>query len=73
MNPVADAIAARTIGGRLWIYANYHCNLTCSYCLTESGPKVTRRMLTPRRLTELACEARETGFTALGVTGGNPS
>lgn len=72
MNPVADAIAAGTIGGRLWIYANYHCNLTCSYCLTESGPKVTRRMLAPRRLTELACEARETGFTALGVTGGEP-
>lgn len=72
MNPVADAIVAGTIGGRLWVYANYHCNLTCSYCLTESGPRVARRMLTLERLTELAREARETGFTALGVTGGEP-
>jgi MoaA/NifB/PqqE/SkfB family radical SAM enzyme len=69
---VAGAVAAGTIGGRLWAYANYNCNLTCSYCLTESGPLVAHRVLPPDRLTELAGEARETGFTALGVTGGEP-
>jgi sulfatase maturation enzyme AslB (radical SAM superfamily) len=24
--------------GRLWLYANYHCNLACRYCLTDSAP-----------------------------------
>ena len=72
MSAVAEAIASGTMGGRLWIYVNYHCNLTCTYCLTESGPGVARRMLPLQRLPELAHEARETGFTALGVTGGEP-
>jgi MoaA/NifB/PqqE/SkfB family radical SAM enzyme len=68
----AEAVAGGVIGGRLWIYANYHCNLTCTYCLTESGPRVARRELPLHRLPEIAAEAREAGFTALGVTGGEP-
>ncbi len=35
-----EAIAAGTIGSRLWFYTNYHCNLACSYCLTGSSPHV---------------------------------
>jgi MoaA/NifB/PqqE/SkfB family radical SAM enzyme len=69
---VAAAVADETIGGRLWLYTNYHCNLTCAYCLTESAPDVARRQLPVERLPEIAGEARETGFTALGVTGGEP-
>ena len=60
------------IGGRLWLYTNYHCNLTCTYCLTDSGPRVSRREVPLTRLPEIAAEARELGFTALGVTGGEP-
>jgi MoaA/NifB/PqqE/SkfB family radical SAM enzyme len=69
---VAEAVAAGGIGGRLWLYANYHCNLTCTYCLTESAPNVARRQLPVERLPEIAAEARSDGFTALGVTGGEP-
>ena len=72
MSAVAEAIASGTMGGRLWVYVNYHCNLTCTYCLTESGPGVARRLLPLQRLPGLVGEARETGFTALGVTGGEP-
>jgi MoaA/NifB/PqqE/SkfB family radical SAM enzyme len=72
VSAVSEAIAAGTIGGRLWAYANYHCNLTCSYCLTESGPRSARRELPAERMTELARAAREAGFTSLGVTGGEP-
>lgn len=72
MTAVAHAVAEGLIGGRLWLYANYHCNLTCTYCLTESAPKVPRRQLPLERLPELATEARAAGFTALGVTGGEP-
>lgn len=72
MTAVAQCIADGLIGGRLWLYSNYHCNLTCTYCLTESAPKVARRHLPLERLPEIAAEARATGFTALGVTGGEP-
>ena len=60
------------LGRRLWLYSNYHCNLVCTYCLTESGPKVARRELDPATMLELAREARDLGFTGIGVTGGEP-
>jgi MoaA/NifB/PqqE/SkfB family radical SAM enzyme len=72
MTAVAEAVEAGRIGGRLWLYANYHCNLVCTYCLTESSPTVARRQLPVGGLPEIAAEARSAGFTALGVTGGEP-
>ena len=72
MSTVAAAIDRGEIGGRLWFYANYHCNLRCTYCLTESAPQVTRRELGREQIVERAREAGELGFTALGVTGGEP-
>jgi MoaA/NifB/PqqE/SkfB family radical SAM enzyme len=69
---LAQAMAEGTLGSRLWLYSNYHCNLTCTYCLTESGPKVPRRELAPAAMRDLAHEARDLGFTGLGVTGGEP-
>jgi MoaA/NifB/PqqE/SkfB family radical SAM enzyme len=58
--------------GRLWFYANYHCNLACRYCLTESAPNSARRMLPAERMVRAADQAAEIGFTDLGVTGGEP-
>jgi hypothetical protein len=72
MSAVAAAIAEGVIGGRLWFYANYHCNLECTYCLTESGPNVARRQLDPEWMIDRAIEAKELGFTSIGVTGGEP-
>ena len=72
MSAVAQAIASGAISGRLWFYSNYHCNLQCSYCLTESGPRVARRELGHDAVLERAREAEELGFTAFGVTGGEP-
>ena len=69
---VAEAIAGGQISGRLWFYANYHCNLRCTYCLTESAPGVNRREFGKEKIVERAREAKELGFTALGVTGGEP-
>jgi len=60
------------VSGRLWFYANYHCNLQCTYCLTESAPGVERRELEPELMLALGREARELGFDGLGVTGGEP-
>jgi MoaA/NifB/PqqE/SkfB family radical SAM enzyme len=67
---VAAAVAEGRLPGRVWMYANYHCNIECAYCLTESGPKVDRRELSAPAMREVARQAAELGFTALGVTGG---
>jgi MoaA/NifB/PqqE/SkfB family radical SAM enzyme len=68
--PIGAAVAAGTLPGRVWMYANYHCNLVCTYCLTESGPKVPHRELGAEAMLDLARQAAELGFTDLGVTGG---
>jgi sulfatase maturation enzyme AslB (radical SAM superfamily) len=69
---IAEAVAAGLLPGRVWLYANYNCNLACSYCLTESSPRSPRRELAPQTMIEVARQAKELGFTALGVTGGEP-
>ncbi len=71
-SPVADAVERGVLGERVWFYANYHCNLACSYCLTESTPDAERRLLEPDWLVERATEAASLGFRSLGVTGGEP-
>jgi MoaA/NifB/PqqE/SkfB family radical SAM enzyme len=66
-----SAVAEGRCGARLWLYATYHCNLACVYCLTESYPGIAnRRALTGKTLVELGGEARRLGFGSLGVTGG---
>ena len=72
MSSIAEAVEAGVLGERVWFYANYHCNLECTYCLTESGPNVDRRMLDADWMVERAKEAKELGFRSIGVTGGEP-
>ena len=72
MTAIESAIDDGLVGERVWLYSNYHCNLRCAYCLTESAPAVARRSLQPDEMVELADQARELGFRALGVTGGEP-
>jgi MoaA/NifB/PqqE/SkfB family radical SAM enzyme len=68
---LADAVADGRCGDRLWLYATYHCNLACTYCLTESYPAIAnRRSLSRVTMVALAAEARDLGFTAIGITGG---
>lgn len=67
-----ELIEADLVGDRLWLYANYHCNLACEYCLTGSSPRSARRVLGAERMVRLADEAAALGFRRLGVTGGEP-
>ncbi|HEV7459088.1 MAG TPA: radical SAM protein [Solirubrobacteraceae bacterium] len=67
-----NAIAENRVSDRLWLYSNYHCNLRCRYCLTESAPGVHRRLLGGAEMVESARQARALGFGSLGVTGGEP-
>jgi len=72
VGPIAEAVASGELPGRVWLYSNYHCNLACSYCLTESSPRSVRRQLSAEVMLAVAREAAALGFTALGVTGGEP-
>ncbi len=69
---LAEQIANGRLSGRLWLYSNYHCNLACSYCLTESSPTAPRRVLGQARMLELTQQAADLGFNAIGITGGEP-
>ena len=70
-NAVTAAIADGRMGDRLWLYATYHCNLVCSYCLTESSPQIRdRRSLDRGAMVDAAHQARELGLTCVGITGG---
>ena len=65
------AVDEGRMGDRLWLYATYHCNLACVYCLTESHPRIAvRRALSREAMTRAASEARELGFGSVGITGG---
>jgi MoaA/NifB/PqqE/SkfB family radical SAM enzyme len=66
-----DAVASGRAGDRLWLYATYHCNLACAYCLTESHPAIAdRRELSAETMVAAAREARALGFRSVGITGG---
>jgi MoaA/NifB/PqqE/SkfB family radical SAM enzyme len=68
---IADAVAEGRMGDRLWLYATYHCNLACVYCLTESHPRIAdRRALPGETMVRAVREARELGFAGVGLTGG---
>ncbi len=72
MSADTDPGALGRLGSRLWFYSNYHCNLQCSYCLTESAPGVARRQLTAEQIRDAARDGRELGFDSFGITGGEP-
>lgn len=58
--------------GRIWLYSNYHCNLACRYCLTASSPQSPVRGLTKEQMVEAVRQAKDLGFTSVGITGGEP-
>jgi sulfatase maturation enzyme AslB (radical SAM superfamily) len=62
----------RPVGSRLWLYANFDCNLHCDYCCVRSSPTVPRRELGLARVQQIAHEAPELGVKEIFVTGGEP-
>jgi len=62
----------RPIGSRLWLYANFDCNLSCDYCCVRSSPRAPRRALGIERVRRIAAEAAELGVREIFVTGGEP-
>ncbi len=57
---------------RLWLYTNYDCNLSCSYCVAESFVGAERRGLSLAQICHLIDEAVALEMTELFLTGGEP-
>jgi pyruvate-formate lyase-activating enzyme/TusA-related sulfurtransferase len=62
----------RPVGSRLWLYANFDCNLRCDYCCVRSSPTAPRRELGLARIRRIVREAPELGVKEIFVTGGEP-
>jgi hypothetical protein len=62
----------RPVGSRLWLYANFDCNLHCDYCCVRSSPAAPRRELGLARVQQIAGEATGLGVKEIFVTGGEP-
>ena len=58
---------------RLWLYTNYDCNLSCSYCLVSSSPTTPRRGLPFPTFQQLIDEALDLGCEEVFLTGGEPA
>lgn len=73
---IADPIEAlppeRRPGHRLWIYTNFHCNLSCDYCCVSSSPTVERRVIALPEFARLIDEAVAADVAELFITGGEP-
>lgn len=67
-----QADGERPVGSRLWLYANFDCNLRCDYCCVRSSPTAARRELGLARVQRIAQEAAALGVREIFVTGGEP-
>ncbi len=63
---------APRIGERLWLYTNFHCNLSCDYCCVRSSPTAARKELALSTIRRVADEARDAGVREIFLTGGEP-
>jgi MoaA/NifB/PqqE/SkfB family radical SAM enzyme len=68
----AAACESSNLCWKLWIYTNFDCNLSCTYCVAESNPKAARRALGPDTVWQLVDEAVALGFGQVFLTGGEP-
>ena len=70
LTPGCAALPAN--GWKLWLYTNFDCNLSCTYCLASSTPHAPRRALGLENVQRLVDEAAALGFSEVFFTGGEP-
>ena len=70
--PAVSLFGSAVFPPRLWVYTNFDCNLSCSYCAVASSPQARRRRIGFDRFAALVDEAVEEGFEEIYVTGGEP-
>jgi MoaA/NifB/PqqE/SkfB family radical SAM enzyme len=57
---------------KLWIYTNFDCNLSCTYCVARSTPHTPRDEMSLAMVQKLVDEAAALGFHCIYFTGGEP-
>lgn len=57
---------------KVWVYTNFDCNISCSYCVAESTPSTPRHGLDLPTVKQLVDEAAALGFREIFFTGGEP-
>lgn len=62
----------QSVPARLWLYTNFDCNLSCSYCLASSSPRAPRRQIPLDGFRRLIDEASAAGIEEFFLTGGEP-
>ncbi len=71
-DPLSALPADRRPGFRLWIYTNFHCNLSCDYCCVQSSPSAAPRTVPVDEFANLVEQAVDCGVEEIYVTGGEP-
>ena len=69
---IREAISDGPLCERVFVLPTFRCNLACAYCLTESSSTCAGREMSADAVLDVARQARELGFTGLGITGGEP-
>ena len=59
-------------GSRLWLYTNFHCNLSCDYCCVSSSPGAEPWALSAEQVARLVDAGMATGVQEIFLTGGEP-
>lgn len=60
------------LGSRLWLYANFDCNLACDYCCAESSPRAAARRMSVETAARAVDEFAGLGGREVLITGGEP-
>ena len=60
------------VGSRLWLYANFDCNLSCDYCCVRSSPRAPRRELVSNASRGSRAKPPDLNVAEIFVTGGEP-
>lgn len=67
-----SSAAPATVGTRLWLYSNFHCNLACAYCCAASSPHAEPRLMSVETAASAAEQFALQGGRELLITGGEP-
>ncbi|MEP6851426.1 MAG: radical SAM protein [bacterium] len=72
LNPVFTGGPVTPVGDRLWLYSNFHCNLSCGYCCARSSPQAQRSLMPLGLALRVADDFAGLDGRELLVTGGEP-
>lgn len=70
---VAETVSSKPPIDFLWLELTNQCNLKCTHCYAESGPKAQKGTLSASQYVELMTEAHTLGCRSVQFIGGEPT